>query len=582
MNGFGSLQPDHVNNKWGRIARVMNEHRIGVLLLQETHLTDERQSDLQRLYMRSLAIFHSPHPEFPTQREGVAIVVNKKFVAAQGATAVVIVPGRALQLSLQCLGGDTLNILCIYAPTTGTVDERKQFFKDVQEYYETHQAVPKPHLMAGDFNNVEDAIDRLPIGEPPDSSIEDLDALKQALGLMLVDGWRETYPMDREYTFHRVADGRATLSRLDRIYIKESMRRDARDWKITESASEEPLVSVQLTTANSPSAGPGRPVFPLCLMKDKVLKKEMKKRGLEAIKDLDSLDAGTARTENFNAQVVLHKMKSDMMAMARKRERETIPKLLAEIRMLEQELTRLKKEHPKEGEDRAKKTAALTRQVSELKLKRTRQLQQNSRARFRKEGEKPTKYWTRLNKECTPREPIPAFECEGQRTPADPAKMADLARNHHSTVQQDDASAKPPGEREVDIAEALNSLDTEVTEEQAEGMAAEITYSDCDLALPPGLDGVQYEVYIEDSRFEEREAFDILHVLQAAFADTGFADGWMSLIYKEKGERTRVVNYRPITLLNTDYKLLTKILAIRLASASYQVDDFVITHNSHA
>ena len=47
-----------------------------------------------------------------------------------------------------------------------------------------------------------------------------------------------------------------------------------------------------------------------------------------------------------------------------------------------------------------------------------------------------------------------------------------------------------------------------------------------------------------------------------------FSDGWMSPIYKEKGERTKVVNYHPITLLNMDYKLLTKVLAIQLASVA--------------
>jgi hypothetical protein len=37
----------------------------------------------------------------------------------------------------------------------------------------------------------------------------------------------------------------------------------------------------------------------------------------------------------------------------------------------------------------------------------------------------------------------------------------------------------------------------------------------------------------------------------------------MCPIYKKK-DPTEISNYRPITLLNTDYKLLTKVLAIQL------------------
>ncbi|TBU38682.1 Endonuclease/exonuclease/phosphatase, partial [Dichomitus squalens] len=334
MNGFGTLQPDHDNNKWGRMSRLLSDNRIGVLLLQETHLTAERLGSIQQLYKRNLEIFSSPHPTQPSQREGVAVILNKRLVSSEGASSLTIVQGRALQVTLKCKGEDRIHILCVYTPTSEGVEERKRFFDQVKEYYSVHHNVPKPDLMAGDFNNVEDAIDRLPICDPPDASVCHLDQLKNALGLMLVDGWRETHPTARGYTFHRGTGDGAVLSRLDRIYVRDPLYRLARDWRIDESGikSDHLMVSVQLTTLNAPAAGRGRPVFPLSIIRDKALTKAMKERGLSAVQTLSALENRVlTRTEEVNPQWVLAKLKSDWIKMARDREKEVIPKLLAEI-----------------------------------------------------------------------------------------------------------------------------------------------------------------------------------------------------------------------------------------------------------
>jgi hypothetical protein len=57
----------------------------------------------------------------------------------------------------------------------------------------------------------------------------------------------------------------------------------------------------------------------------------------------------------------------------------------------------------------------------------------------------------------------------------------------------------------------------------------------------------------------------------------GFLDGVISVIYK-KGEKSNPSNYRPITLLNTDYRLLSRLLSDRLLPCL----DILIPHTQTA
>ena len=167
--------------------------------------------------------------------------------------------------------------------------------------------------------------------------------------------------------------------------------------------------------------------------------------------------------------------------------------------------------------------------------------------------------------------------------------MAELARDYHNKLQQEGLLHSTEEPRESAITEALNAIleEQKLKEPHLSPLEVDITHKALESALrlskrgsAPGPDGIPYELwshlrnrYLHDIK-NETPAFDVLKCMRRVLNDiqqhgvdasTQFTLGWMCPIFKKK-EREQIKNYRPITLLNMDYKLLTKSLSVHLAS----------------
>jgi hypothetical protein len=193
-----------------------------------------------------------------------------------------------------------------------------------------------------------------------------------------------------------------------------------------------------------------------------------------------------------------------------------------------------------------------------------------------------------MNKEKKPRDLIRRLKAPGAnstRYERDSQRMANLARDYHEQLQTEDHP-------DIDnMEERINRLKERIPENQileepnATYMSRNITEAQVEKALyksknksATGMDGCPYELWKalqthnEETAKRNEEGFDIVKALTALMIDiqtfgvdkkTDFALGWMCPIYKKK-DPSDISNYRPITLLNTDYKILTKTLAIQL------------------
>jgi exonuclease III len=94
----------------------MRERKIGILCLQETHLDNTCEAQIEALYSRRLKVVNSRDPTHPGTSVGVAFLINRELTNTGNIETLEIIPGRALVLKIRWHNNETLTILNMYTP----------------------------------------------------------------------------------------------------------------------------------------------------------------------------------------------------------------------------------------------------------------------------------------------------------------------------------------------------------------------------------------------------------------------------------------------------------------------------------
>lgn len=117
-------------SKWTTVNQTMRNQKIGILCVQETHLTTDHQSQLDSLFSRRLLVLNSSDPTRPGNSAGIAFVLNKELTNASSATMEVLIPGRAAILSINWHNNETIKILNVYTPNNA--NEHHTFWEKIK------------------------------------------------------------------------------------------------------------------------------------------------------------------------------------------------------------------------------------------------------------------------------------------------------------------------------------------------------------------------------------------------------------------------------------------------------------------
>uniref|UniRef100_A0A670JFQ6 Reverse transcriptase domain-containing protein n=1 Tax=Podarcis muralis TaxID=64176 RepID=A0A670JFQ6_PODMU len=372
----------------------------------------------------------------------------------------------------------------------------------------------------------------------------------------LVDIWRIKHPLEREGTFF--SEAKMTWTRIDQIWITRGMAPKIKKVEICpKTCSDHNAIRMEM---NLTTTGTFRWRMNDTLFRDE----EFCKKAMKTLKDYFEINMRT----NVEKRIIWDASKAVMRGfliqqnvIKKKSQNEKKERILEKIREGEKKLRSKPKSQDILKEIKLYQTQymELTNQEIEWKIKQMRQKTFESADKCGKLLAWQIKKRQKLNT-------VTHLEVEG-RNIYKPTEIRDCFQRYFSQLYkqgpQSDAEIESflekNGLRKIS-KESKEILNQRITEQEIEGAIQNMT-----LGKSPGPDGLTSRYYKTLKEGLLQPLLEVCNeILEGKKAPDTWKEAYITLIPKTETEKTQLKNYRPISLLNVDYKIFADILAKRL------------------
>ncbi|CAM2118464.1 unnamed protein product [Caretta caretta] len=535
-----------------QVLSYLREGRYSVVFLQETH-TDPAAEDRWRLEWGDGVYFS----HFATWQAGVATLFSPNLrPEVLGVNEAV--PGHVLHLRVR-MEGLVVNLVNIYAPQMSS--RRPQFYQQVSDFLGTldsHECL----VLGGDFNTTLEERDRSG-AEPSPAAANILQGIVDHHSL--VDVWRDQHPDDTStFTFVRVEAHRSHHSRLDRIYLSRFHLSQAHSSAVRPAPfSDHHLVTVTVSL-RAERPGPAYWHFNNSLLEDESFVMSFREFWLawrEQWRAFPSVrrwwDLGKVRAKLFCR---------DYTRGTSRRRNAAIEQLEREVLEMERRLATDPKDPSPCGACREKRE-----ELRALEDHRARGAFVQSCIRLLREMDRGSRFFYALEKTRGAKKHVTCLLAEDGTPLTDPEEMCGRARDFYTSLFSPDPT-------DPDACEVLWEELPTVSVGDRDRLELPLTLAEFSEALrrmptnkSPGMDGLTVEFY--------RAFWDILgpdlvtvwaESLQSGVLPLSCRRAVLALLPK-KGDLRDLRNWRPVSLLSTDYKIVAKAISLRLGSVMADV-----------
>ena len=451
----------------------------------------------------------------------------------------------------------------IYAPRSDL--ERRSFFQQL----ETFLSDQYENILGGDFNCIADPrLDKLP-GNPDARQSANTTLLNIMSRFSLFDIWRERNKNTRNYAWSgkKPRDNSLIRSRIDKFLISRNLSPKAVKTAILPYPhSDHDLISLSLDLTQQPR-GPGLWHFNNSLLNDPVFAAEIR----------SFWESWLAQKETLNSPLLWWDKAKQSFKQIAIRRATTLRKIERHERsQLERNLQTLQQKATNGNPADIEKYLLTKEKLKQFEINELEAVKLRAKAPFTEEGEKSTRYFYSLEKRQQANHSIQTLTKDNLDTISDTYDLISETHRFYKTLY----SAEPIDDnvqREIFNSYPLPTL----PEEDRDTFDAPLTEHELHQALSsmenkksPGIDRLSTNFY---KFFWTLFGTELTAVYNYAFQHGSLSvtqrRGIITLVFK-KGDRTKLKNWRPITLLTTDYKILNKALANRLKSVLHLIIHF--------
>ena len=458
--------------------------------------------------------------------------------------------GRILRVTVD-INNAVLQLVNIYGPNPQSPNHSARFFENIDSYIEPD----KPPILLGDFNMVENAFQDRQGGHPHLArhtyGLPALLALNRSYDLL--DVWRQHYPQRRQFTWRSRFDN--ICSRLDRIYVPRPFLNLVSNTFIQHFVwSDHDVCGMTFYPPATQKRGRGYWKLNIQYLTHpdyQTLIRDFWRewRGLRGTypNSLQWWDCGKIYIKALSIQYA-----QEIFLNRRSRKFDLLD-----------ELHQARTFHPADFA----RIHTLEQALQDLEHERNQKLFIHTHIGVREHNEEPNKFFFNLLKSRQRQSSIDSLITTNGDVVTDQPQILEETVNYFESLYSERPDVSLDQQQSF-----LAHIHTVLAAEQKQALERDITLEELRTALfdtnsekTAGFDGLPYEFY---QTFWDILGNDLLQILHVALNDHhqlpfSHTLSVITLLYK-RGDKRHLSNWRPLSLLCCDYKVLTKVLATRL------------------